>query len=85
MAVQMAELDRRATHALVYSLLGLPCCAILSIVGFCMGLSVFNVLGNMNLDLPGARLKATWALIVGVLAPILWLILVAAGADAGAY
>jgi len=76
-----AELDRRAGNALMYSLIGLPCCPVLSIIGFFMAVSVFATLGRINVNSTGARMKATWALVVGALAPVVWITVMIAMTD----
>lgn len=86
LGLMAAEIDRKATNALLYTLIGLPCCPVLSIVGFFLAISVFAALGNTSIKSPSARIKATWAVVVGVVAPIGWIVLiVAAGGTGGSY
>ncbi|MBC7287510.1 MAG: hypothetical protein H5T86_05580 [Armatimonadetes bacterium] len=60
-----ARLEADATNALVLSLLGLFCLGILSIIGMMMGIGVLARMRAIGLDVPGARSKATAAVIIG--------------------
>jgi hypothetical protein len=81
MAVMAAEVDRNAANALLYALIGLPCCPVLSIIGFFLAAAVFGTLQRTGIDSPSARAKATWAVAVGVIATIVWTVVFIAAID----
>lgn len=81
-----AELDRTAGNALLYAVIGLPCCPILSLVGFFIGVSVFAALERTQVHSSRARTKATWAVLVGALGPVAWTaFLIALGTTGSGY
>lgn len=86
LVIMAAEAERNATNALLYALIGLPCCPVLSIVAFFMAVAVFGALERTGLDTPGARMKATWAIAIGALGPVAWItFLLTAVASAPSY
>jgi hypothetical protein len=84
LAFMAMEAERNATNALLYALIGLPCCPVLSIVAFFMAVAVFGALERTGLDSPGARMKATWAIVIGALGPVAWIVFLLAALAAGA-
>jgi len=83
LAFMAMEAERNATNALLYALIGLPCCPVLSIVAFFMAVAVFGALERTGLDSPGARMKATWAIVIGALGPVAWIVFLLAALAAG--
>ena len=86
LVVLTAEAERRATNALLMSIMGIACCPVISIVGFFMGVSAFGALSQTGIKAPGARMKATWAIIIGALVPVGWAcVMLAFSGDAHRY
>lgn len=83
LVVMAAETERNATNALLYALIGLPCCPVMSIVAFFMAVGVFGALERIGLDSPGARMKATWAIVIGALGPLAWIVFLLAAIASG--
>lgn len=79
-ALMVAELERSATNALLWSILGLFCCGAPSLVGFFMAVSVLGTMARIGIDSPSVKMKATWALIVGAAIPVMWAALWISGA-----
>lgn len=73
--VARAETENRATTALVLSLAGLcTCCPIFAVIGFFLGLQVYMASSDRITSTGTARVRAVWAMIVGVIAPIVWVV-----------
>jgi hypothetical protein len=66
------DLERNATNGVVLSVVGLGCCPVLSIVGFVLGLTVLSALSSMRRPSAVAKSRATWAVVAGIVGPVLW-------------
>jgi hypothetical protein len=73
-SLQGRELEGRASNALIYAILGMFCCALLSLVGLFMGLSVLGDIKRLGGNFPSAKGKAVGAVVCGCLATAGWLI-----------
>jgi hypothetical protein len=65
-----ARLHGKATNALVLSLMGIFCFGVLSLAGLVMGISVLIQMKTLGIDVPTARMRAVWAIILGAAVPI---------------
>lgn len=79
-----AEIERKASNALIYTLIGLPCLAIPSIIGFFMAVTVFTALQRTGVRSPAAHTKATWAVLIGALGAVIWTVVLIASSDLSA-
>jgi hypothetical protein len=66
------DLDRNATNGVVLSVVGLGCCPVLSVVGFVLGLTVLSGLSSLRHPSRVAKSRATWAVVAGIVGPVLW-------------
>lgn len=72
LALMATEVERHAGNALLWAIIGLFCCPILSIIGFFMALAVFATLARTGIESASARTKAAFAIVVGTLACGVW-------------
>ncbi|MGE5532277.1 MAG: RING finger protein [Bacteroidota bacterium] len=73
-SLQQTEFMGRANNALILAIIGMFCCAPLSLIGLFMGISILGDLKRTNTDAPGPRGKAVASIVIGVLACVGWLI-----------
>lgn len=66
------DLERNATNGVVLALIGLGCCPVLSVVGLILGIMVLSTLSNMHRPSALARTRATWAVVAGIVGPLVW-------------
>ncbi len=69
--VLAAEVDRSATHALLFSILGIIPCCLPSVIGFFWGLVVLSTIRRMGLYAPKAQGKAVAAMVLGIVLPLI--------------
>lgn len=68
------EFIGRANNALILAIIGLLCCAPLSLIGLFMGIGILSDLIRHRISAPAARSKAITAIVLGVVATLGWLI-----------
>jgi hypothetical protein len=73
-----ARLEAKATNALVLSLMGIFCFGILSLAGLAMSITVLVQMKALGIDVPTARMRATWAIVLGVGVPIVMAVVLSA-------
>lgn len=74
-----AELDQKATNALISAIVGLFCCGVPSVVGFFLAVSVLSHSSKTRGTGASARAKAAWAIVIAVIAVVFWVLVVALG------
>lgn len=72
-----AELDQKATNALICAIVGLFCCGVPSVVGFFMAVSVLSNTSKMRSAGGPARAKAAWATVIAVVTIVFWVLIFA--------
>ncbi len=61
-----ARLEARATNALVVSLMGIFCLGLPCLAGMAMAITVLVQMKTLGIDVPTARMRAIWAIVIGV-------------------
>lgn len=67
-----AELDQKATNALICAVVGLFCCGVPSVVGFFLAVSVLSNAAKTRVVGASARAKAAGAVVIAVVAVTFW-------------
>jgi len=77
-----AELDGQATNALIFAVLSLFCCGILSIISLSWGISILSQVKKLGLSPSAARSKAMAAIVISgvvMLLALVWVFVMLAG------
>ena len=72
MGALAAILEQKATTALIYSLAGLFCCPVMSLVGLLLGVMVFSSPAPQRVLTASARSKAVGAIVAGIITFLFW-------------
>lgn len=78
------DLERNATNGVVLALIGLGCCPILSVVGLILGIMVLSSQSGERHPSTTARTRAIWAVVVGIVGPLVWMLILLSMRHAGA-
>jgi hypothetical protein len=73
-SLQQTEFVGRSNNALTLAIIGMFCCAPLSLIGLFMGISILGDMKRMNVNAPGPHGKAVASIVIGILACVGWLI-----------
>ena len=77
-------MEGQATNALIFSVLSLFCCGVLSVISLSWGISLLSQMNKLGLGRSAARSKALAAIIISGVVMLLalgWVLMVIAGGD----